>query len=132
MSWSQVLHWSYSHVVLQVWIKVKCKKYCSTVEVLEDEECISHEKPGQYVLCISHGVLIVLPGDTVHAGGLFGRKLPYPSKVQGNEGLLQNHHLHFIFCCSHLAYQDSNGEASITVVGDNEPPFLKDYSQMKR
>jgi len=53
--------------------------------------------------------------------------LPCHSRVQGNEILLQNHHLHFIFCCSHLAFQDSNGEASITVVGEDEPPFLKDY-----
>jgi len=37
---------------------------------------------------------------------------------------LQNHHLHFIF---YLAFQDSNVEASITVVGKDEPPFLKDY-----
>jgi len=54
MSWSQVLHWSYSHVVLQVWIKVKCKKYCSTVKVLEDEECINSEKTQNQdnMLCI--------------------------------------------------------------------------------
>ncbi len=77
---------------------------------------------------IPHGVLVVLSGYMVHAGVFcFGRKLPCPSTVQGNEVLLQNHHLHFIFCCSHLAFQDSNGEASITVVGEDEPPFLKDY-----
>jgi len=43
--------------------------------------------------------------------------------VEGNEVLLQNCCLHFIFCCSHLAYKDCNGKASITVLGDNEPPF---------
>jgi len=78
-----------------------------------------------YIPC---GVLVVLPGDTVHEGVFcFGRKLPCPSTVPGNEVLLQNHQLHFIFCCSHLAFQDSNGEASITVVGEDEAPFLKDY-----
>jgi len=58
---------------------------------------------------------------------VFGRKLPCPSTVQGNEVLLQNHCLHYIFCCSQLAFQDSTGEASITVVGEDEAPFLKDY-----
>ncbi len=63
----------------------------------------------------------------MHAGGFcFGRILPYTSRVEGNEVLLQNHFLHFIFCYSSLAYRDCNGEASIAVVGDNEPPLL-DY-----
>ena len=118
-------------MMLQVWTEGKSKKYWSSAEVVEDEECINNEnesKPGQYVLYIPHGVLVVLPGDTVHAGGFcFGRKLPCPSTDPGNEVLLQNHCLHFIFCCSHLAFQDSNGEASITVAGEDEPPCLKDY-----
>jgi len=113
--------------MLQVWTKGKCKKYCSTVEVIEDEECINNEKdpkPQQYILYIPHGVLIVLPGDTVHAGGFYlGKKLSCPSRAQGNDVLLQNHCLHFIFCCSHLAYEDSNVDVSITVVGNNELLF---------
>ncbi len=94
-------------MMLQVWTEGKCKKYQSTAEVVEDEQCINNEKepkPGQYVLYIPCGVLVVLPGDIVHAGGFcFGRKLPCPSTV--HEVLLQNHYLHFIFCCSHLAFQ---------------------------
>jgi len=82
-------------MMLQVWTEGKSKKYQSTAEVVEDEECISKEKepkPGQYVLCIPCGVLVVLPGDTVHAGGFCsGRKLPCPSTVPCNEVLLQNH-----------------------------------------
>jgi len=59
-------------MMLQVWTEGKCKKYQSTVEVIEDENHTNNEKdpkPGQYVLYIPCGVLVVLPGDTVHAGG---------------------------------------------------------------
>jgi len=39
-------------------------------EVIEDEKCINDDnepKPSQYVLCIPHGVMLVLPEDKVHA-----------------------------------------------------------------
>jgi len=40
-------------MMLQVWTKGKCKKNCSTIEVIEDEEHITKEKdqkPGQYIM----------------------------------------------------------------------------------
>ncbi len=40
---------------------------------------------------------------------------------------MQNGHLHFNFCCSQLARDDINGEATITIVADNEPPYLRDF-----
>ncbi len=73
--------------------------------------------------------MIAIPGDTVHAGGFcFGRKLPCPSRVPGKEIFLQNHCLHFIFCCTDLAFKDCNKETSIQIVADDEPPFVRDYA----
>jgi len=119
-------------MMLQVWTEGKSKKYCNVAEVMADEERIEKDKdpkPGQYVLYIPHGVMIAIPGDTVHAGGFcFGRKLPCPSRVPGKEIFLQNHLLHFIFCCTELAFKDCKKETSIQIVGDDEPPFLRDYA----
>ena len=95
---------------------------------MADEERIEKDKdpkPGQYVLYIPHGVMIAIPGDTVHAGGFcFGRKLACPSSIPGKENFLQNHCLHFIFCW--LGFQGK--ETSIQIVADDEPPFVRDYA----
>jgi len=68
-------------MMLQVWIEGKCKKYQSTTEVVDDEQCINNEKepkPGQYVFYIPCGVLIVLPGDMVHGGFCFWQEIAMP------------------------------------------------------
>ncbi len=78
-----------------------------------------------------------MPGDTIHAGGLcFGKKealaIP-PNKAKkivntGKEHLFQNHHLHFSFLCSDLAYKVATGqETNITLVGDNQGSMYKDF-----
>jgi len=36
--------------------------------------------------------------------------------------------LHFIFCCTDLAFKDCNKETSIQIVADDEPPFVRDYA----
>ena len=103
-------------MMLQVWTEGKSKKYHTVEEVLEDEKRIEDDnepKPGQYILYIPHGVMIMLSGDTIHAGGFwFGGKEAYPSFVSGKEILVQNGRLHLNFCCSQLAWDDSNGEAT--------------------
>jgi len=122
-------------MMLQVWTEGKSKKYHTVEEVIEDKKALmmtNEPKPSQYGLYIPCGVMFVLPGDTVHAGGFcFSSKVPHPSKVPGKEILLQNGHFHFHLCCSQLAHDDCNGEASITVVSDNEPPYLRDYAPGK-
>jgi len=118
-------------MMLQVWTEGKSKKYCTVEEVIEDDKRIEDDnepKPGQYFLYIPWGIMIVLPGDTVHAGDFcFGGKEAYPSSVPGKEIFVQNGQLHFNFHCSQLAHDDINGEATITIVADNEPPYLRDF-----
>ncbi len=81
-------------MMLQVWTEGKSKKYHTVEEVIEDDKRIeddSEPKTDQYILYISHRVMIVLPGDTVHSGGFcFGGKKAYPSSVPGKEIVVQN------------------------------------------
>ena len=78
-------------MMLQVWTEGKSKKYHTVEEVIEDDKRIeddSEPKPGQYILYISCGVMIVLPGDIVHVGGFcFVGKEAYPSSIPGKENL---------------------------------------------
>ena len=53
------------------------------------------EKPGQYYLYIPKGIMVVLPGNTIHAGGFcFGQKIDFPS-AHPKKVTFQNHRLHF-------------------------------------
>jgi len=119
-------------MMLQVWTEGKSKKYCTVEKVIEEEKCVNDDnepKPGQYVLYIPHGVMLVLPGDTVHVEVfVLAAKCHVQAKLVEKKFYCRMAICTFNFCCSQLARDDCNGEASITVVSNDEPPYLRDYA----
>jgi len=117
-------------MLLQVWIEGEHKKFHSTKEVLEDQKRVAknvYPKPAQYMLYIPRGVLLVVPADTVHAGGMcFGSKVVCPSKSNNNDIMFQNTRLHFNFCCSKKGYDVANKVAKIVIRSDDRPKYVPD------
>jgi len=66
-----------------VWTGGLRKKFRTAEEIDFDEKRSKKKidpKPGQYYLYIPKGMIVILPGDTIHAGSFcFGSKLEYPS-----------------------------------------------------
>ena len=48
-------------------------------------------------------------------------------KMKGKDVFFQNQRLHFTFCCSAMAAKATEGEATITIYGDNKKPFDQDF-----
>jgi len=87
-----------------VWTEGVRKKFRTAEEIQFDAKRSKKNidpKPGQYYLYIPKGIMVILPGDTIHAGFFyFGSKLEYPSAKNIQ---FQNHRHHFFFCCTEEA-----------------------------
>jgi len=110
-----------------VWTEGLRKKFRTAEEIEFDEKRSKKKidpKPGQYYLYIPKGMMVILPGDTIHAGGFcFGSKLEYPNAKNIQ---FQNHRFHFFFCCTEEAVTDANGKKN-TIIADNKPICYDDF-----
>jgi len=113
--------------MIVVWTEGIRKKFRTTEEIEFDEKRSKKKinpKPGQYFLYIPKGTMLILPGDTIHAGGFcFGSRLEYPSAKNIQ---FQNHRLHFFFCCSEEAVTNANGKKN-TIIADNTRICYDDF-----
>jgi len=113
--------------MILVWTEGMRKKFRTAEEIEFDEKRSNKKidpKPGQYFLYIPKGTMLILPGDTIHAGGFcFGSRLEYPSAKNIQ---FQNHRLHFFFCCSEEAVSNANGKKN-TIIADNKPICHDDF-----
>ena len=121
-------------MMIVIWTDGLRRKYRTQEEILADHARIMKKvyvTPGQYFLYIPKGVFVALPADTIHAGGFcFGSKMKCPTrtkKMKGKDVFFQNQRLHFTFCCSAMAAKATEGEATITIYGDNKKPFDQDF-----
>jgi len=114
--------------MILVWTEGKAKKFRTAEEKKQDAKRKRQkldEKPGQYYLYIPKGIMVVLPGNTIHAGGFcFGQKIDFPS-AHPNKVTFQNHRLHF-FCATKEAKIDANGGKN-TIIADNKPICYDDF-----
>ena len=113
--------------MILVWTEGMRKKFRTAEEIEFDEKRSNKKidpKPGQYFLYIPKGTMLILPGDTIHAGGFcFGSRLEYPSAKNIQ---FQNHRLHFFFCCSEEAVTDANGKKN-NIIADNKCICYDDF-----
>jgi len=69
--------------MIVVWTEGVGKKFRTAAEIATDAKRKQKKidaKPGKYYLYIPKGVMVILPGNTIHAGGLcFGSKMEYPT-----------------------------------------------------
>jgi len=118
-------------MMLAAWIDNKHKKYRLKEEIKEDEERFKRDlyvAPSQHFFYIPRELLITLPGDTIHAGGLcFGKKkaLPVPRNKRVSHHMFQNHRLHFGSVCLRSATITSKVKPT-TVYEDDQNDLYKD------
>ena len=56
--------------MIVIWTEGVGKKFRTAAEICKEKAEKMDAKPGQYYLYIPKGVMVILPGNTIHAGGI--------------------------------------------------------------